>query len=127
MFLPDGLGTLRAQWEAFPETSPTKEFWYFSVKPLYGMWRRIMADVLSQESRHCSRCGTALNGLADGLCVRCLLTGALTPPPEEGEAGVEIESPATLLAHREFAGYELVDEIARGGMGVVFRARQKRP
>jgi serine/threonine protein kinase/WD40 repeat protein len=86
-----------------------------------------MANVLSPESRHCPRCGTALNGSADGLCVRCLLTGALTPPPEEAEPGVALESPATLLERKEFAGYQLIGEIARGGMGIVFRARQKRP
>src|SRR5437763_17092553 len=75
----------------------------------------------------CSRCGASLNDAAEGMCVRCLLTGALTPPEEELNVAASLESPATLLARREFAGYELLDEIARGGMGVVFRARQKKP
>ena len=75
----------------------------------------------------CARCGAPLNGSADALCTRCLLMGALTPPPEDPGDGVELETPAMLLERKEFAGYELVSEVARGGMGIVFRARQKRP
>ncbi len=67
-----------------------------------------------------------MGGAPDGLCARCLLIGALAPPPEDDEFA-NLQSPAGLLAARKFAGYEIIEEIARGGMGVVFRARQKKP
>lgn len=65
--------------------------------------------------------------MTDGLCSCCLLTTALRCLSETEEAGTGLESAATLLESRELAGYELLAEIGRGGMGVVFRARQKRP
>ena len=82
---------------------------------------------LPESDARCGRCAAPLMGGApDGLCPRCLLIGALNPPPEDDEFA-NLQSPAVLLATRKFAGYEIIEEIARGGMGVVFRARQKKP
>ena len=78
-----------------------------------------------EEPIPCTECGLT-SRVARGLCLNCLLCRGLGADTSNNETLEDVLSEIDVRdPDRRLGNYQILDEIGQGGMGVIYRARQR--
>jgi serine/threonine protein kinase len=80
---------------------------------------------LREEPIPCAKCGST-SRVGRGLCLNCLLCRGLGADTSNSETLEDVLSEIDVRdPDRRLGNYQILDEIGHGGMGVIYRARQR--